>query len=153
MPWSLISPVIDHSVHALCARPYPGHKKGCPNIGKPSCPPEYPTLECMLDLTKPIFAIFNVFDLAGHISKMRQKHPNWSERQLYNCLFWQPKARKALKGEIREFIRAHTGAVIIKSPEAAGLNVTASLATAGIQLEWPPRIKAYQVVIAGSLKP
>lgn len=150
MPWSLVSPVVDHSVRALCARPYPGHKKGCPNIGKPGCPPKHPLLEYMLDLAKPVFAIFNVFDLAEHVAKMRQKHPSWSERQLYNCLYWQPRARKALKCEIREFLREHVGAVIIKSPEAAGLNVTATLAAAGIQLEWPPRIKAYQVVIAGS---
>jgi hypothetical protein len=103
-----------------------------------------------LDLVKPIYTVWNVFDLAGHVERMRARHPDWSARQLVCCLYWQGTARKALRGHIQEFVREHPDLTIIECPEAQGVNVTATMAKIGVELEWPPVKVAYQVVLAGT---
>ena len=138
-------------VRRLCRMPYPGHPRGCPNYGKrPACPPTAPAISATLDLGYPVYAIWNAFDLASHAKRMRRRHPNWSERQVYCCLYWQPRARKQLRQHIAEFLRAHKGLHIIKTPEAQGVNVTETMRCIGLELEWPPRQIAYQVAIAGN---
>lgn len=159
MPFIEVKPVIDHSVRSLCVKPYPGHPKGCPNFNKKyGCPPTAFLIEDMIDLSKPIFVIYNIFDIATHINNMRFSHPTWSERQLVCCLYWQSTARKQLKTEIDTYFKNLyylDGSIydscikIIQCPEASGVNVTATMHNVGIELEWPPRIKAYQIVLAG----
>jgi len=142
-----VKPVVDYGVRALCARPYHGHPKGCPNYGKRACcPPCAPKIENTLDLSKPVFAIFNVFDFGSHVARMRAKHPNWTDRQCACCLYWQGTARKHL----REKVAQVRGLRIISTPEAQGVNLTATMRTAGIELEWPPVKMAYQIVLAGT---
>jgi len=80
---------------------------------------------------------------------MKENHPGWSDRQAYCCLYWQPRARKQLRAKIEGFLRIHPGLKIITCPEAQGVNVTATMKLIGIELEWPPREIAYQVVVAG----
>jgi hypothetical protein len=102
-------------------KPYPLHPKGCPNFGKKAgCPPAAPQLPAAFDLTRPCFAIFNVFDFAGHIAKMRAAHPDWSERQLTCCLYWQGTARKALEAEIAAFLGEHPGMEVNRCPRRSG---------------------------------
>lgn len=80
--------VIDPVVRALCCHPYPGHPRGCPNYNrKPGCPPGAPMFDDRMDLGRPVYAIINEFDLAAHMERMRQDHPDWSERQLTCCLY------------------------------------------------------------------
>jgi len=94
MPSAIVVPVVDLSVRGLCPKPYPLHARGCPNFGKKAgCPPQCGTISKVLDLSAPVWAIWNVFDFGGHVAKMRVAHPDWSGRQLACCLYWQPKAR------------------------------------------------------------
>jgi hypothetical protein len=102
-----------------------------------------------IDLSQPVFAIVNEFDLAAHVERMRIRHPRWSQRQLACCLYWQPRARKELATKISEFLRGHRGYLADCCPEAGGVNVTATLANLGVALEWPPRKTVCQVAIAG----
>jgi hypothetical protein len=106
-----------------------------------------------MDISKPIFAIINEFDLAAHVARMRNAHPEWSRHQLTCCLYWQARARKALGEKIAEFNFAHTGLFIDMCPEANGVNVTQTLRHVGINLEWPPIHIARQVAIAGTPLP
>ncbi len=156
-----VTPVLDESVRDLCCRPYPGHPKGCPNWGKrDTCPPAAPLLQDILTLVEPVFAVWNRFDLAAHVARMRERHPGWSDRQLYCCLCWQGTARKQLRAKIKCFLheqnlanaldlKYHVDLLVVGCPEACGVNVTATLASIGITLEWPPRVWAYQVVLVG----
>ena len=151
MPWREIEPVIDPEVRKLCVRRYPGHPRGCPNHGKKKgCPPSAPLLGDVLDLSRPVYAIWNVFNLASHVARMRERHPEWSPRQLVCCLYWQGTARKNLKAEIdraRKMLPHHH---ITACPEAMGVNVTDLMKyNAGIELKWPPKITTYQVALAG----
>ena len=150
MPWVIVDVVSDPSVQSLCERPYPGHRRGCPNFGKkPGCPP-CPRIETLLDLSRTTWAVFNVFDLESHVITMAGRHPAWSQRQLVNCLYWQGTARKMLREVIRGFLAIHPEFQIVDCPEARGVNLTTSMASAGITLEWPPVRSAYQIVLAGS---
>lgn len=146
-----VTPVVDCSVRHLCRKPYPGHPKGCPNWGKrDSCPPQADLLPNVLDLAAPVYAIWNAFDLASHVARMKEKHPDWSDRQLRCCLYWQGTARAVLRKQIDAFLREHPGLLVLTCPEACGVDVTATMRRAGIDLEWPPVSLAYQVALVGT---
>ncbi|HUX15510.1 MAG TPA: hypothetical protein VMW52_03505 [Phycisphaerae bacterium] len=152
-PWADVEPILmmPGETATLCARPYPGHPRGCPNFNrKPGCPRAAPRLPQVLNLAEPVWTIWNVFDLAGHIVRMKARHPEWSDRQLRCCLYWQPRARKSLRRHVAMFLYHHPGLHVVATPEAQGVNVTATMKSAGITLEWPPRNVAYQVVLAGT---
>jgi hypothetical protein len=145
-----VAPVIEPAVRALCQRPYPGHPRGCPNYGKKrGCPPETPIFDQVYDLVLPVYAIVTTFNLGAHAEKMRERHPDWSWAKLSCCLYWQQGARKRLKFEIAKFLRSHPGYRAEATPEALGINVTATLQRAGFPaLEWPPVHLARQVALA-----
>ena len=141
------------SVQSLCAMPYPNHPKGCPNFRhKAGCPPGVELFDRVYDLEAPVFVVYNVFDLAAHVAAMRERHPSWTERQLACCLYWQPRARKSLAEEAKRFAREHPGLRLDRCPEARGVDVTETMRLAGVELEWPPRNKAIQVILAASPK-
>jgi len=143
-----VTPVVDHSVRDLCGRPYYNHPKGCPNLGKNSCPPLAPLIEDIIYLDG-VYVIYNIFDFRSHCDRMRQRHPEWSLRQIECCLYWQPKARKQLKEEIKKFKKEFPDYIIVRTPEACGVDLTATMKSIGIELEWPPVSVTYQIVLAG----
>lgn len=145
-----VAPVIEPSVRRLCVRPYHAHPKGCPNFGeKKTCPPMAPLFNEHFDMTQPIYAVINIFDFKGHVEKMREKHPDWSQRRLECVLYWQNTARKQLKEHVIDFLKQHKGYTATGCPEAMGINVTATLKNTGFELEWPPKNKACQVALVG----
>ena len=155
MFYSIVKPEVDISTRRLCTKPYPGHPGGCPNFASTHrlCPPYRPILAEILDATKPIYAVWNIFNIGAHAARLKEKFPTWSERQLYCCLYWQPKARKELAEKIKLFNICVPGQTIVPIPEATGVNITETMANIGEMLEWPPRDKAYQVVLAGTPNP
>jgi predicted metal-binding protein len=88
--------VIDYRARAWCRLPYPNHPNGCPNFGKSEeCPPKAPLFEAII---KPPFTLVAVrFNLEEHVRKMKEKHPNWSEKKTKCLLYWQRKVNKRLK--------------------------------------------------------
>lgn len=142
-------PTIDYSVRNLCVRRYPDHKHGCPNFNrKEGCPPKADYFDKVYDLTQPVYAIINVFDFAAHVTRMKGLHPEWSQRQLECCLYWQPRARKQLFELIVNFLKDHRGYKVEPCPEAMGVEITKTLAASGMLLEWPPLNIACQVALA-----
>lgn len=140
------------SPRAMCVLPYKNHKKGCPNYGKkPDCPPVVPMFDEVFDITKPVYAIFSTYDLYAHTEKMKKNHPQWTEAQLLNVLYWQGTAKKHLKENIQHFNEQfkEKGYYSTVSPEAMGVNVMQTLKKAGIDLEWPARNTAYKIAFAG----
>lgn len=147
-----VHPVIEWAVRGLCTRPYPGHPKGCPNFNhKEGCPPQGKLYDEVYDLAKPIYAIFNWFDLKAHKERMNVIHPDWSERQISCCLYWQPTARKMLQEQIDEVFGVNdlTGYRVEKCPEAMGINVIKTMQQVGISIVFPPKDWVYQVALAG----
>jgi len=119
-----------------CRLPYPGHLKGCPNYGKTTkCPPQAPTVEEFFDLSKPLYIVHSEFNVLIHMCKMKQQHPQWSDRQCRCVLYWQPKSRKQLKERIK-IAHAYLGTNTDTScPEAMGVNVYATARVSGLKLE------------------
>ncbi len=149
----LVHPVFTSETWAWCRKAYPLHPRGCPNYNKKDgCPPNSRLLWDVISQDNDIHAIFNVFDFAEHVRRMKRKHPQWSGRQCRCCLYWQPKARKQLRAKIEEFKEQYSGFHIIQNPEAHGVNLTATMLGVGIELEWPPVTVAYQIVLAGRKK-
>ena len=149
---SEVTPIIDYNVKKLCVKPYHNHKFGCPNWNKrEGCPPKAKKFEDIVDMQKPIYCIWNKFDLGRHIEKMRVAHPKWSKYQLRCCLYWQGTARKQLRKSIERHKRFFSG-IVLTVPEAHGVNVTETMKRLGIELEWPPEKYAYQIALAGSPK-
>lgn len=148
-----VIPVIDRKVRGLCKKPYYNHPKGCPNFGiKIGCPPIIGLFDEEYDMTKPVYVIFNTFDLASQVNKMQTAHPEWSQRQLKCSRYWQGTARKSLRQKIALFMNNHPNYDVTTCPEAMGVNVTETMKNIGIQLEWPPVNTTYQVALAGIKK-
>ena len=83
---------------------------------------------------------------------MESKHPNWSQRQIDCCLYWQGSLNKKLREEVFQLMRYRFPSSYKASfcPEAMGMNVTATLKNLGIKLEWPPETIVYKVAIIGT---
>lgn len=151
--FKLVEPLIDEKMRGLCVRPYENHKKGCPNFGKKDgCPPRAPMLYEAIDLSQPVYVIYHKYAFGAHVARMKSIHPEWSKRQLECCLYWQGTARKGLKAAIADFKFLHFGKFfyINSCPEAMGLNVTATMESIGVNLEWPPVNFTHHVAIAGT---
>ena len=153
MPYVQTTLVVDYSVRSLCARPYEGHPRGCPNHGRSSrCPPAAPHLDQVYDMSGPFWLVYSVFPLGEHAERMRVAHPGWSPRQLGCVLYWQGTARRRLREEIALFREAHPEAewLVETTPEAMGCDVTATMKSVGVDLEWPPAGVAHHVALAGT---
>ena len=148
--WIEINPVIDMSVVSLCRKPYYNHPKGCPNFNKRgACPPKAKPLDQIIDLSKPVYAIYNKFDFGSHVDKMRNKFPDWSEYQVRCVLYWQGTARKQLKEKVKKFKEDFPKHLVLFCAEANGVNWTETMKNVGIELEWPPQKWTFQIVLAG----
>lgn len=152
MPSVLVKPVVDLRVRGMCALPYEGHPRGCPNFGCSSrCPPASPLLYDAFDERGPHYAVYSSFPLGEHVERMRASHPSWSERQLRCVLYWQGTARKRLRAEVVAFRAAHPEVEwrVEETPEAMGLHVFETMRKAGVTLPWPPADIAIHVALAG----
>jgi predicted metal-binding protein len=136
----------------FCCLPYRNHSHGCPNYGKKvGCPPDISPIEKLLDLNKDLYLIYTEFNIGEHAEKMRRLHPEWTDKQVYCCLYWQPKARKLQRLEEEKFKKEKSINLILTSPEAMGVNITSLMNKIGIKLEWPPR-KVTRLVSLGGVK-
>lgn len=99
--------VYDTRIKSWCKFSYPGHPNGCPNYllpNKPKCPMSTPMVNKFFNLKRPLFFTFVEFNLQEHVNNMRIKHPDWTERQLRNVLYWQAKSKKELKKQVNNLI-------------------------------------------------
>lgn len=147
---------IDNPI-ALCKLPYPGHKKGCPNVGKnKNCPPLCPKVNEKYNLSKPYFFSYVKFNLKKQKEKMKLLHPDWTAKQCKCLLYWQGTVRKKLNTNSKIFtydIKEETGYwhdyELI--PEAMGVDVFKTMKCHGIKLERNPENYVYKVSFIGAL--
>jgi len=145
--------VIQEVTRSWCQFPYPGHPKGCPNYGiRDDCPPKASLVGDYFDLSQPHWFLLEEFDLLAHANKMKQKHPEWSERQCRCCLYWQGSVRKRLRETCRQFEHSHPGTVSVTCPEAMGVNVFRTCHRHGVSMKKNPQGIVYKVALAGYLR-
>jgi len=119
-----------------CALQYPGHPKGCPNY--PKCRHSQRkklTAAEVFDLEKPMYICYATFDLADHARRMKIRHPNWSERQCRNLLYWQRRVDKRVVRLASDFIKKEDLRGYYWLSEGFGVNVYATCRNAGLKLE------------------
>jgi hypothetical protein len=127
-----------------CSLPYPIHPKGCPRF--PICVKNRLTQDELIKENRRWFAVIETFDLKHHAALMKQKHPDWSERQCRCLLYWQNHVRKKLLNRTYEYSRKlspsylHKANIILEVPEANGINVFATMAKVGVILQKNPDI-------------
>lgn len=148
LSYSLDDVVIDLCVRDWCKLPYPNHPKGCPNYGKKDgCPPQAPLFQ---DVCKPPYGLVAVgFNLAEWAKRMKQKHPDWSDRQARCCLYWQGKVRKKLREVCKGVAFAFNHNLILLNPEAMGVQVFETCKKVGLTLERNPQNTVWKVAILG----
>jgi hypothetical protein len=124
-----------------CKAPYPGHPNGCPNF--PRCIIKENTVRLsdfkLEDLKWR--AIVTEFDLEAHAARMKELHPDWSDRQCKCVLYWQGSVKKILKDAIENAVMHYDDVVVATTcPEALGINVYGTMAKTGLVLYKNPKI-------------
>lgn len=124
-----------------CCHPYPGHPHGCPNFPKGCTKISFDHPRIGGHYTR-WFAVVEEFDLDAHAAMMKAKHPEWSDRQCRNPLYWQGGVRKRLKEKawrlwpkLREW-----GNIYTPIPEAWGVEVFETMQLVGVIIERHPGI-------------
>jgi len=132
-------------MQGLCAKPFYKHAQGCPNLGqslekKPECPPNAELIDRVLDLERELYVIYTPFEVGKFVEHIRERHPDWSNRQVYNPWYWQPAARKLHRRDVAEAVEELGLEKVTGSPEGHGVNVSFLMRNAGIELswKWPP---------------
>ena len=120
----------------FCRLPYPNHPNGCPNYyKKKTCPPFAPMAGVFFDLSKPLYFVHSEFNLEAHAKRMKDKHPEWSERQCRCVLYWQGTSRKQLRKRVygaTELLRTNATTTC---PEGMGVNVYMTARLSGLFLQ------------------
>jgi hypothetical protein len=126
-----------------CTLPYPRHPHGCPNY--PECVEGQPSLT-QLEAIHPYakwYAVIEEFGLKDFSERMKQQHPDWSDRQSRCVLYWQASVRKRLLRKMRYYAGklvednpdlCGKPLDILHIPEASGVNVFATMNRVGIVL-------------------
>jgi hypothetical protein len=114
-----------------CKLPYPNHPNGCPNF--PLCPNKYQDLSELNNIDW--YAVIEEFDLKAHAESMKARHPDWTDRQCRNLLYWQNGVRKRLR---EKAYRNANGGIVLEIPEACGVNLFATMSRVGIRLKRNP---------------
>jgi hypothetical protein len=139
----------------LCQRAYQGHKRGCPNYRKrPTCPPLAERWTPDSIALYEWYVVWVAFEFGAHVERMRVAHPDWSQRQLECCLYWQGTARARLRSAVIQCLTTLPPPLptVEYVPEAHGCDVTATMATLGVSLEWPPQTTTRHVAMVRVLK-
>ncbi|MBA7693079.1 hypothetical protein ES703_101654 [subsurface metagenome] len=145
--------VIDYRAREWCRLPYPDHPRGCPNYGRKSgCPPQAPLVENYFDVSKDHYFVVVQFDLDSHVSKMKENHPLWSDRQARCVLYWQSTVNKQLREECQFYTRQRNGFVYNLCPEAMGVNVIETCKAIGLPIKARPVDTVFKVAMLGCLK-
>jgi len=147
-----VEAVCDPRMLAHCLDPHPRHPKGCPNWGKnDDCPPNVRFFPNVYSKEVHIAAVR--FNFADYLALRRQVHPNWTERALRNPLYWQGHVRHELNQFLFEYLSNHPeiNGEIVANPEAMGVNVFETCASAGIVLEQIPQNYVYKIALIANL--
>jgi hypothetical protein len=140
-------------VRSWCSLPYPGHPKGCPNVDKVSqCPSLIGMVDDIFDLSKAHYFVVVEFDIGDFAAGMKEKHPEWSDKQCRCCLYWQNTVRKNLRAYCNYFVAGVDNWIYTLIPEAMGVHVFKTMRKLSIVLQRNPQELLYKVALIGTLK-
>lgn len=156
--------VIDLRTREWCKMPYPDHPNGCPNYNKKdTCPPKAPLINEHFDLNQPHWFAIISYNITEHAAILKEKHPDWSDKQCRCCLYWQNTARKQLREIIKDFLKERNFVSNFSEidfgkldytliPEAMGVNVFRTCHRIGIHIKKNPIDFVHKVALIGERK-
>lgn len=131
-----------------CRNPYPGHPHGCPNYGRRACcPPKAKPIWQVIQAA--LYLVVATLDLDEYRRVMKRRHPEWTERQVKNPLYWQGAVRTKLGDEALMLLYGHPERMLILIPEAHGVDVFSTAESVGVQIERTPTHKIVKVGLVG----
>lgn len=150
LPLREVDVVIDsRAMGTWCQLSYQNHPKGCPNYAKrKTCPPFSKPLNDLVE--SPFYLVIQNFDIEAQAKRMKERHPNWTEKQSRNCLYWQRGLMKKLRKEAEEFVdRQDNDLMLLEIPEANGVDLFNTCKNLGIILERRPRKTIRKMMVIG----
>ena len=168
--------VFTEDTREWCKLPYPtrdehgkklkkskiAHPNGCDdNYGKcETCPPKTPYRIDILDTYSHFVLVHATFDIQKYIEEMRELHPDWTDKQLRNLLYWQGQLKAKLKDKLKELeydelFGAGSGFMGRPSMEASGIFVFATFQRNGIKFDKNARkfVKMVCLLVSRGKKP
>ena len=141
---------LDKRSREWCLLPYPNHPYGCPNYGmRDTCPPAAPLVQEFIDIQRSLWLVVVAYDIGKQAERMLQQHPDWSQRQARNLLYWQGGVNADLDIQARVFVQEHPGTIYTLCPEAMGVNMIATAQRAGIPVKVRPDPWVYKMALVG----
>lgn len=138
-------------VRQWCKLPYPNHPNGCPMYDtRFSCPPYASKFDELVE--PPYYLVIQEFDLEAQEKRMKERHPEWSKKMCRNCRYWQNSLMKRIIAEAQAYLWKFPQGIILKRPEANGVNLFATCRLHGIKLEVNPQKIVKKMVIIGGRK-
>jgi hypothetical protein len=131
-----------------CRLPYPGHPDGCPKY--PECIKVRPHIDEYEDYEW--YGVVRKYALNAHAEEMKELHSDWSESQCRNDQEWQDKILSELKKEADVFADEIAGDVVLERPEGHGVDMWATMAGNGINLETNDPDVIHKIVLVGKRK-
>lgn len=127
-------------VQQLCTTPYTQHPKGCPMFGrKDGCPPQQALVPNVFSMRRGLYLVYETFNLDAHARRMKTRHPQWTDRQCRNVLYWQAGARHVLRQRLERLLACGIDDDYVDRytlcPEGMGVNVFQTAHAAGLHLE------------------
>ena len=113
-----------------------------------SCPPQAPMFDELVE--PPYFLVMQELDLEEQELVMKRRHPEWSSRMCRNPRYWQGKLMHNLIAEAKTLAWKVPDPVILKRPEANGVNLFSTCRLHGIRLERNPHRIVKKMVIVGA---
>ena len=92
------------------------------------------------------------FDLGEHAREMLRKHPDMTDRQTRNVLYWQSSVNKQLAEHAQWVINEYFGhgyAIFTICPEAMGVQVIKTAQRSGLPIEPRPRDMVHKIALVG----
>ena len=138
----------------MCLKPYPGHPDGCPNYGKPGCPPNTPMYDQVFDMDEPIYAIVTNYDLEEYFNQRRKNRPDLPEGQIRNSRCWQPRTKKENDYAVRDFLNKlnRKDYVATRLLESMGVDVIGTMKEIGLEIKFPVIDHVYRVSFAAKAR-
>lgn len=90
------------------------------------------------------------FDLDAQATRMKMRHPDWSDRQARCTRYWQRSVMKSLRKEAYTFAsKLGTDFMVLETPEANGVDVFKTCETVALNLERESPKIVWKIVIIG----
>lgn len=134
-------------IYELCTQHYYHNGRsntGCPNFGNVDCPPNIEHIsEAFREDSMHLLTV--EFPFQEYIDIKKEKHPKWGNRALINQRHWQGHLKSILDRYWERMRDRYPNHVVIRNPEAMGVNIEETMKKLGIKLQWCEQNEKHEI--------